>query len=75
MATQIVVVALKKLLRDVYGDDVATCFYTMKEGLEFYCELKKCFKKGVSELKELNKGQNLCWREWKYEQNKNLLGA
>ena len=44
----------------MYGDDVATCFYTMKEGLEFYCELKKCFKKGVSELKELNKGQNLC---------------
>ena len=45
---------------DIAGDDIATCFYTMKEGLEFYCELKKCFKKGVSELKELNKDRNLC---------------
>ena len=33
---QIAVVALKKLLRDMYVDDVATSFHTMGKGLEFY---------------------------------------
>ena len=33
---QIAVVALKKLLRDMYVHDVATSFCTMEKGLEFY---------------------------------------
>ena len=41
---QIAVVALKKLLRDMYVDNVATCFRTVEEGLEFYFESKKCLK-------------------------------
>ena len=44
VVTQIAVVALKKLLRDMYVDDVATSFHTTEEGLEFYFESKKCLK-------------------------------
>ena len=46
IVAQIAVVALNKLLRDMYGDDVATSFDTMVEGLKFYFELKKCLKEG-----------------------------
>ena len=50
IVSQIAVVALKKLLRDMYVDDVATSFRTMEEGLEFYFNLKKCFKEGGFQL-------------------------
>ena len=36
IVAQIAVVDLKKLLRDIYFDDVATSFGIMEEGLEFY---------------------------------------
>ena len=52
IVAQIAVVALKKLLQDMYVDDVATSFRTMGEGLEFYFELKKCFKEGGFELRK-----------------------
>ena len=42
---QIALVALKKLLRDMYVDDVATSFRTMEEGLESYFESKKMFER------------------------------
>ena len=49
---QTVVVALKKILRDMYVDDVSTSFRTMEEGLEFYFESKKCLKEGRFELRK-----------------------
>ena len=52
IVAQIAVVALKKLLQDMYVDDVATSFRTMGEDLEFYFELKKCFKEGGFELRK-----------------------
>ena len=41
IVAQIALVSLKKLLRDMYVDDVATSFRTVEEGLEFYFESKK----------------------------------
>ena len=38
----------------MYVDDVGTSFCTMKEGLEFYSELKKCLKEGGFELQKWN---------------------
>ena len=43
-------VHLKKLLQDMYVDDVATSFRTMEEGLELYFESKKCLKECRFEL-------------------------
>ena len=40
IVTQIAVVTLKKLLRDMYVHDVATSFHTTEEGLEFYLNRK-----------------------------------
>ena len=45
---------MKKLLRDIYSDDVETSFRTVEEGLEFYFELKKCLKEGGFELWKCN---------------------
>ena len=47
-------VALQKLLWDMYVDDVATSFHTMEEGLEFSFESKKCLKEGGFELRKWN---------------------
>ena len=54
IVSQIAVVALKKLLRDMYVDDVGTSFCTMEECLEFYTESKKCLKEGGFELRKWN---------------------
>ena len=54
IVSQIAVVALKKLLQDMYVDDVGTSFCTMEEGLEFYIELKKCLKEGGFKLQKWN---------------------
>ena len=81
IATQIAVVGLKKLLRDMYVDDVATCFRTMEEGLEFYFESKKCLKEGGFEWRRWNSNNKelmdkICAEENEssYEQGKNCLG-
>ena len=47
IAAQIAVVALKNLLRDMYVDDVATCFQNIEECLEFFLNQKKIWKKVV----------------------------
>ena len=47
-------VALKKVLRDMYVDDVATSFRNLEGGLEFYFESKKCLKEGGFELRKWN---------------------
>ena len=54
IVTYIVVVALRKLLRDLYVDDVVTSLSTMEEGLEFYFESRKCLKEGDFELQKWN---------------------
>ena len=81
IVAQIAVAALKKLLRDMYADHVATSFCTMEEGLEFYFESKKCLKEGVFELWKWNSNNKelmdkICVEENKnsYEQDKNCLG-
>ena len=78
---QIALVALKKLLRDMYVDDVATSFRTMEEGLEFYFEQKKCLKEVGFELPKWNFNNKelmdkICVEENEnsYEQGKNCLG-
>ena len=81
VVAQIVVVALEKLLRDVYVDDVATGSCTMEEGLKFYFESKKCLKEGGFELRKWNSNKKelmdkICVEENEnsYEQGKNCLG-
>ena len=54
IVAQITVVALKKLLRDMYVHDVGTSFHTTEESLEFYFESKKCWKEGSFELRNWN---------------------
>ena len=81
VVAQIVMVALEKLLRDVYVDDVATGSCTMEEGLKFYFESKKCLKEGGFELRKWNSNKKelmdkICVEENEnsYEQGKNCLG-
>ena len=78
---QIALVALKKLLRDMYVDDVATSFRTMEEGLEFYFESKKCLKEDGFELRKWNSNNKELMdkiyveeNENSYEHGKNCLG-
>ena len=54
IVAKITVVALKKLLWDMYADDVTTSFCTMEEGLEFYFESEKCLKEGGFALRKWN---------------------
>ena len=61
--------------------DVATSFHTMKEGLEFYFESKKCLKEGGFELQNWNSNNKelmdkICIEENEnsYEHGKNCLG-
>ena len=82
IVAQIAVTALKKLLRDMYVDDVATSFRTMEEGLEFYFESKKCLKEGGFELRKWNSNNKELMdkiyveeNENSYEQGKNCLGV
>ena len=81
IVAQIAVVALKKSLRDMCVDDVATSFCTMEEGLEFYFESKKRLQEGVFELRKWNSNNKelidkICAEENEssYEQGKNCLG-
>ena len=81
IVSQIAVVALKKLLRDMYVDDVATSFRTMEEGLEFYFESKKCLKEDGFELRKWNSNNKELMdkiyveeNENSYEHGKNCLG-
>ena len=81
IVAQIAVVALKKLLQDMYDDDLATSFCTMEEGLEFYFESRKCLKEGGFELRKWNSNNKelmdkICVEENEnsYEQGKNCLG-
>ena len=74
-------VALKKVLRDMNVDDVATSFCTMEQGWEFYFEPEKCLKEGGFELQKWNSSNKelmdkICVEENEnsYEQVKNCLG-
>ena len=80
IVAKIAAVVLKKLLGDMYVDDVATSFHTMEEGLEFYFESKKCLREGGFELRKWNsKNKQLMEKisveenESSYEQGKNCL--
>ena len=80
IVTYIVVVALRKLLRDLYVDDVVTSLSTMEEGLEFYFESRKCLKEGGFELRKWNSNNKelmdrICAEENgnSFEQGKNCL--
>ena len=54
IVAQIVAVALKKVLQDMYVDDVVTSFHTMEEGLESNFESKKCLKERGFEFRKWN---------------------
>ena len=69
--TQLAVVASKKILQDMYVDDVATIFRTMKEGLEFYFELKKCLKKRGFDFKKWNFNNKKLMEKNCVEENEN----
>ena len=80
IVAQIAVVALKKLLQDMYDDDLATSFCTMEEGLEFYFESRKCLKEGGFKLRKWNSNNKelmdrICAEENEnsFEQGKNCL--
>ena len=64
-------VALKKLLQDMYVDDVATSFCTMEEGLEFYFKSKKYLKEGGFELRKSSSNNKELMDKICVEQNEN----
>ena len=64
-------VALKKLLQDMYVDDVATSFCTMEEGLEFYFKSKKYLKEGGFELPKSSSNNKELMDKICVEQNEN----
>ena len=48
----VAVEVLKKFLRDIYDDDVATSVRTVHEGFEFYSVAERCFMEGWYELRK-----------------------